>query len=723
MLTLNDGRSELWQWDTGRKLTVDADCTQVHFSNKFFGRSVDVDVFDGTAEIPDVLLQADKDLLVWAFVGTAENGYTKISKVFKVNKRNKPADYVFTPTDQTTLEEILDRIKKLEENPDVDVDLSGVVKSVNGITPDENGNVDIDVPESGGNVDLTGYVRSVNGVIPDENGNVIIAASGSGSYGFDLKLIGKLIASGGFGRIILLGDSITDGYGGTGYNGSQSGVKSTNTDGYCWANVFKKYITERYGIPVENYGYYGTGASHQYNQIKNVVGTNDLVIWLSGTNNRISGATFSEYESNIASYVNDIKNKVAALVFMPCVPSTDADEKSRFKTTQDMNEVAFKYVFGNTYYLDMYSKYIEYCEKQGMTISDTMYDALHPNDIGYLHMFMILCRELGLPLYFYSDFSNGGDWWGGDSETVMFSVSNNLSNVATNNAASSVLANSSYSARLTAITGYKLESVVVTMGGVNITATAYSDGEIYISAVTGNVVVTALASVEEVAPTEYTVTNSLSNVSTNNNQITVSANGNYTAILTAYDGYELKSVVVMMGGANVTDAVYADGVINIPTVTGNVVITATANEVNYWLYPDHVASSNSKMATANSFIIDYPVPVGTITKVKLWAAKSGTFYFYLARRGESSVTVTHAVPLTVTQGLNTVETNIAVTEESYKIATGDQSYYLFPANDKEIPAMQLGSRPNTPLNVGDTIALTATPARDVYIGICPWIIG
>ena len=38
MLTLNDGRTELWQWDTGRTLDVDADCSQVHFSNKVFGK-------------------------------------------------------------------------------------------------------------------------------------------------------------------------------------------------------------------------------------------------------------------------------------------------------------------------------------------------------------------------------------------------------------------------------------------------------------------------------------------------------------------------------------------------------------------------------------------------------------------------------------------------------------------------------------------------------------
>lgn len=114
MLTLNDGRSELWQWDTGRKLTVNVDCTQVHFSNKIFGRSVDVDVVDGVAEIPDFLLQTDKPLTAWAFVGFAENGYTKISKVFTVNKRNKPSDYVFTPSEQITLADLIERIGDIE---------------------------------------------------------------------------------------------------------------------------------------------------------------------------------------------------------------------------------------------------------------------------------------------------------------------------------------------------------------------------------------------------------------------------------------------------------------------------------------------------------------------------------------------------------------------------------------------------------------------------------
>lgn len=164
MLTLNDGRSELWQWDTGRKLTVDADCTQVHFSNKVFGRSIDVDVVDGTAEIPDILLQVDKELHVWAFVGTAENGYTKISKVFKVNKRNKPADYVFTPTEQTTLKDVLERIEKLEEKPDAGVDpVAKTDDMTNPVGVDADGLL-WTAPRGGGGSDLL----DENGIIKKE---------------------------------------------------------------------------------------------------------------------------------------------------------------------------------------------------------------------------------------------------------------------------------------------------------------------------------------------------------------------------------------------------------------------------------------------------------------------------------------------------------------------------------------------------------------------------
>jgi hypothetical protein len=166
MLTLNDGRNELWQWDTGRKLTVDADCSQVHFSNKVFGRSIDVDVVDGTAAIPDVLLQVDNELIAWAFVGTPENGYTKISKVFKVNKRNKPADYVFTPPEQTTLGQIMKRLDRIEESQDPDA-IKNAVDDYLANNPIQIDETDPTVPDWAKQTTKPKYTAAEVGALPD----------------------------------------------------------------------------------------------------------------------------------------------------------------------------------------------------------------------------------------------------------------------------------------------------------------------------------------------------------------------------------------------------------------------------------------------------------------------------------------------------------------------------------------------------------------------------
>lgn len=165
MLMLNDGRSELWQWDTGRKLTVDADCSQVHFSNKIFGRSIDVNVVDGVAIIPDVLLQTDKDFTAWAFVGTPKNGYTKISKAFKVNKRNKPADYVFTPLEQTTLGEIMERLDLIEESQDPDA-IKNAVDDYLASNPIQVEETDPTVPDWAKQPEKPNYTAEEVGALP-----------------------------------------------------------------------------------------------------------------------------------------------------------------------------------------------------------------------------------------------------------------------------------------------------------------------------------------------------------------------------------------------------------------------------------------------------------------------------------------------------------------------------------------------------------------------------
>lgn len=82
---------------------------------------------------------------------------------------------------------------------------------------------------------------------------------------------------------------------------------------------------------------------------------------------------------------------------------------------------------------------------------------------------------------------------GGGGTTSTYAILNNLTNVTTNNTASSVAANGSYGATLTAADGCTMKSVVVTMGGADITASAYTDGKINIPSVTGIVIITAVA--------------------------------------------------------------------------------------------------------------------------------------------------------------------------------------------------------------------------------------
>lgn len=108
-IKLADGRNELWQWDTGRKVVFDDETVkQAHFQNHSsgYGRTIDVDVEDGAAKIPDELLQAALPLTVYAYVGEELDGYTKIERAFTVKPRKRPAEYVFTPTEQLTLRQL-----------------------------------------------------------------------------------------------------------------------------------------------------------------------------------------------------------------------------------------------------------------------------------------------------------------------------------------------------------------------------------------------------------------------------------------------------------------------------------------------------------------------------------------------------------------------------------------------------------------------------------------
>lgn len=81
-----------------------------------------------------------------------------------------------------------------------------------------------------------------------------------------------------------------------------------------------------------------------------------------------------------------------------------------------------------------------------------------------------------------------------------------------------------------------------------------------------------------VPPQEYTVTNTLTGCTSSNAATTVTGGDAYYATITASNGYVLNgaTATVKMGGTDVTALYYADGIINIPDVSGNIEITITA---------------------------------------------------------------------------------------------------------------------------------------------------
>lgn len=99
-------------------------------------------------------------------------------------------------------------------------------------------------------------------------------------------------------------------------------------------------------------------------------------------------------------------------------------------------------------------------------------------------------------------------------------------------------------------------------------------------------------------PTVYrSITNSLTHVTSSNAAVSVEDGTAYTATLTAESGYTMGTVVVKMGGTDITSTAYtaSSGVISIAEVTGDVTITASGVKIVTYtnLVPTAVDSSGA----------------------------------------------------------------------------------------------------------------------------------
>ena len=100
----------------------------------------------------------------------------------------------------------------------------------------------------------------------------------------------------------------------------------------------------------------------------------------------------------------------------------------------------------------------------------------------------------------------------------------------------------------------------------------------------------------------YSVTNNLTNCTNSNSTTQAIAGNSYTATISAKSGYELSSISVTMGGADITSTAVNGGNINIANVTGDIVITAVAEKavVNYTnLFTPSEATLNQRVNSSN----------------------------------------------------------------------------------------------------------------------------
>lgn len=170
----------------------------------------------------------------------------------------------------------------------------------------------------------------------------------------------------------------------------------------------------------------------------------------------------------------------------------------------------------------------------------------------------------------------------GTPETLHWyqTITKNLTGCTISNSAYQVDYGEAYTANIAAESGKTITSVVVKMGGVDITATSYSagSGEINIAKVTGLVTITAAASAPSVT---YNITRNLTNCASSNTANTIAEGAAYTTVLSPTGTFKkLGAITVMMGGTNISASTVSGSTITISKVTGNIVITCAAEVTN-----------------------------------------------------------------------------------------------------------------------------------------------
>lgn len=114
MFKIYDGRTEFYQWDLDQKLIVEnEEIKEVHFANWTDSNALICEPYSlngvRVVDVPNILLQQDWTLFVWATANEATIGEAK----FNIIARKKPSDYIYTETEVKRWEDIVNSVEEL----------------------------------------------------------------------------------------------------------------------------------------------------------------------------------------------------------------------------------------------------------------------------------------------------------------------------------------------------------------------------------------------------------------------------------------------------------------------------------------------------------------------------------------------------------------------------------------------------------------------------------
>ena len=189
-----------------------------------------------------------------------------------------------------------------------------------------------------------------------------------------------------------------------------------------------------------------------------------------------------------------------------------------------------------------------------------------------------------------------------------YSVTNALTNVTSDNDATTATQYQPYEAEVSVPTGYVIENITVKMGGVDITNSVFKGSKTNL---------------------RRAITKNATNCSIDSRKAVINGQ-DFIATVTANSGYTLDggTVIITMGGVDVS-TYYSDGKIAIPSVTGDVVITAiaVASAPNYtnladptssdWLTDNRLNSSGTGTSATGLDVSNYiAVTNGDVIRIK-----------------------------------------------------------------------------------------------------------